>query len=185
MRQGKRSMSRFCRSALLVVVVAGLALGFAWPSQAVVLKVKSGVTQASMIWQTSPPAFSDARWADVGLALLLGRVTLGMSTAVVDFQTMRYSYPPSFDLSVFIRTINILGSSLSVGGGAVITPASRWVAWYMETDVNRPLALNTEAFIGIGVETTAGTPGSFFTLGHPAGTCIFLNVGLSYTLRVL
>jgi hypothetical protein len=179
-------MSTLIHIVVLIGIMMALSLGPSRPSQAQLIMIKTGVTQTYTIWQTSPPAFTwDTRWADVGLALLLGRVTLGMSTTVVDFQTIRFSYPPDFDFSVFIKIVRLLGVSLSIGGGAVVTPARNWIAWYLETDLTRPLALNLEDFVGIGIETTQGTPGSFFSPGSPTGTCIYLNIGFSWSLRVL
>lgn len=177
-------MSKLSRVAILSGLVVSLVLGLSWPLDAAILEVSAGISQANTVWQTSPPAFAQVtRWSGVGLSLLLGRFTLGMGITILDFETMRIKYPPSFDLSIGFGITRIYGASLSVGGGVVVTPSINWIGLYAGVGLSMNLVQNLRGSVGIAVETTRGAAGSFF-VSYPPGTAIVASFGVSWALRL-
>ena len=161
---------------LIGLTVAGLLMGISCPSQAALVTISAGVSQATPIWQTSPPAFVTARWGGISLAIWIPPVTLHTAITVADFLTMQLAYPPSFYLGASIRIAQLAITSLKVGGGAVITPAYNWIAWSLGVGLTASLPLNIDVASSIGVQTTRGAR------RHPPGTCI--NVGMYWSWRL-
>ena len=72
------------RKAILFGLI--LSIFVVLPSEAEILKISAGVSQASVLWQTSPPAFAEVtRWGGVSLSLLFSSVTISGALTIVDF----------------------------------------------------------------------------------------------------
>lgn len=184
--RGRRPNKLCPQGKLLAPMVVLLVIGsVSLPSQAVIFEFRSEITYTKLLWQTRPPAFSDnARWAGMGISLLLGRFTFGMNMSVIDFETLRLSNPVHYDLYAFFKAFGFWKAGVNVGGGLVVAPTVSWVSWYVGTSVSVPLGLNLEAATEIGVQTTKGRPGSFFRPGSPAGTCLYIDFGLSWSMPI-
>lgn len=168
--------------AVVLLLIGSVTL----PAQAAILEFRSEATYTKILWQTHPPAFSDnTRWAGLGISLLFDRFTFGINTTIIDFETLRLSDPVHYDVYAFFRAFSFWRAGVNAGGGLVVAPAVSWVAWYVATRVSMPLGFNLEATIEIGVETTKGRPGSFFFSGSPAGTCLYIDFGLSWSVPIL
>ena len=173
-------MSKLGQTIVLIGVVMGLSLGIPWPSQAAIVKLSVGVSQSNTIWQTSPQAFAKVtRWAGIGLSVLIDRVSLGFGTTIVDFQTMKIKYPPSFSLSAGVGIARLFDVLLTAGGSVVITPSDNWIGWSLGVGLTRPLIGDVEASSGVGIETTRGAP------GYSPGTNIHVYFGVSWSWRLL
>jgi len=106
-----------------------------------------------------------------------------MGITILDFETMRIKYPPSFDFNIGFGITRIYGALLSVGGGIVVTPSINWIGLYVGLGLSRDLVQNLRASVGIAVETTRGASGSFF-VRYPPGTAIVASFGVSWALRL-
>jgi hypothetical protein len=184
--RGKRPNKLFPQGKLLAPIVVLLMMGLvSLPSQAAIFEFQSEITYTKTLWQTRPPAFSgSAQWAGIGISLLLRRFTFGMNISVIDFETLRLSNPVHHDFYAFFKVLGFWKAGVNVGGGLVVAPAVSWVSWYVATRVSVPLGLNLEAATEIGVQTTKGSPGSFFRPGSPAGTCLYIDFGLSWSIPI-
>lgn len=157
---------------LVGLAMTGLLAGIPCQTQAQIVKISVGANQSDVIWQTSPSAFAEVtRWGGFSLALLIESATISAGIALVDFQTMRFKYPPSFYVGAGITIARLAITKISVGGGVVITPARNWIAWYLGTTLVASLTPAIEVTTGMGIETTRGAGGS------SPGTCIYFDVG--------
>ena len=158
------------RKAILLGLIVGILVVI--PSQAEILKISIGASQANVIWQTSPAAFAEiTRWGGVSLAVLFRSITLSGAITVVDFETMRIEPHPSFSIGGDIKLAQLGITSLHVSVGVVITPHVDWIGWSTGVALAISPVPVMEIRTGMGVETTKGAS------GYPPGMCIFFSFG--------
>jgi hypothetical protein len=146
------------------------------PADAQLLKVSIGISQVNAIWQTSPHAFAEVtRWGGIGLVALFQRATVSAGITVVDFQSMRFQFPPSFYGEGDIAIAQLGDTTIFVGGGAVITPSENWIGWYLASGLTSSLMHYIDVSGAIGVETTKGARCC------PSGMDIWIRLGISWS----
>ena len=159
-----------------LVSIAMLVLTVSQPVDAQLLKVSIGISQTNTIWQTFPHAFAEVtRWGGVSLAALFERITISTGITIVDFESMRFAFPPTFYGEVAITLAHLEYATAFIKAGAVITPSVNWVAWYLGIGLTSSLMRYIDVAGSFGIEITKGAA------YYSPGMCIWMNFGIYWS----
>jgi hypothetical protein len=136
------------------------------PLETYLLKLSIGSRISTVTQQTFPPIFRETSlWVETRLRFLNGFLSFTAGLAVVNFETKQVLSPFSYYISTGIRIARLSHKDLYVDGGAVVTPASGWVAWFGGTELVIPLTTKLEISTRVGIETSR----------TPLGVSIFIS----------
>lgn len=157
------------------VLVAGVILflvAVCPVAHADLLRVTTGVSQANLLWETSPPVFGKVtRWGGIGVDVLFGSVTVSAAITVTDFETLTIAEHPAFSFGASIKLWAVRLAYLYARAGLMLDPHDDSAGTSFSIGLGWSPVPFVESFAGVGVETLL--PASRYQ-----GTCIYFGLGV-------
>ncbi len=168
------------QSVLIVFGVLVFTFLFAHPAQASVLELSIGVSQNSVVQQSTPSPFKNiSRWLDVGASLVFDRVSVSFGASLFNFETLEIEKDPTYALQLDVSLLSLLSTSIYAGLRVSYKPSARWISVGGMLGIKATFLgfLQTELYLLV-----SRTPGANCC---PEGWGIFFGGGVSISIGLL